>query len=540
MLEGVALKRLNLPIAKDLEIHTVAETSKGLAIASHHQVFWVRENTLLDSVAINIVDERIIQMDMRHDLLYFVSLNVKDGSRKIYCYDLRTNQLENLSETLGINSFISDFMFDRDGGLWITTYGQGVYYLPYLLNQFFDKRTFKNPDLRDVDTVGNQLLLLAPNYCYVFGEGRLRETVALPHHTEAFQIDRPNRTLNLIAFRNHSRHLELNGFQLVYKPYPTFEFSHNDTMIRLVSGQVEVYHGEVLAQTHALPVRESYLKAAFQFKDTIYAICEKVGVFLIDAQTGKLIETWNKANGFYTNAFNDIAYDGAAVWLASDVGLIKVIGKQIKRYGTAEGLVSNHINDILIDSFAQLWVATAKGVNVLNGESIFTVGRELGQQSAFVSKLITYNQTLCAIGNNGLFLFPNNSIFKPDSQTQLFVEQTAARFSLKTINYTNAHSIKLAYQLNDGDWVTTQNPILDFSQIQAGTYHLKLRYKDNLSSWQYREGYQFTITLPWYKQAWIYSLFIGVLAITIILAIYHQLKRSREKKCDDCYSFKGA
>lgn len=530
--ENNKFKKLDYTKLNNVEVHAVASDNEYLFASSFSTIAIYDGKKVIDERVMNIKGATIVNLQMDNNRFYFIAIDNVDGTRKLYSYDWHNDYLKDLSSKLGINSFISDFMFDRDHSLWITTYGQGIYYLPYLSNLFFGKDFFQNPDLKHIDVFQGNLLAIAPNAVYEIENDSLKSEEKIPFHTEAFIVNDKTKEIDLISYRTAKLKANISGYDLVNKTSKSYLFHKGSLTIKLEGNAISFYKDNELFKhrpIHQIKDQDGTLSKAIFHKDKIYALFGKVGVFVIDANTGEDLELWNKKNGMHTNRFKDIAIENDTIWLASNMGVIRKTLNETKVYTTNYGLISNHINDLHIDKHGLLWVASQKGLNVCIDNRFYTIDKSLGQQSSFITKIIEHDNHIYATGNNGLLKMDNTNPFTPRLNTQLIVKQDDYEFRLTTINYINSNSLKIAYQLDDSSWIETDEGLLGFETIKEGNHQIRFKYKDSLSNWTHTKVYDFKIVLPWYNQIWFYVLITVVIFGSIILLTYHQLQKSKAK-----------
>ena len=223
--ENHTLKKLNYPELNDVAVHSVAKDNRYLLAASFNKIVVYDGKKLIDERLLNVKDETIVYLQRVNNTFYFISNNSIDGTRKLYSYDWHNGHLSNLSSKLGINSFISDFMFDRDNSLWITTYGQGVFYLPNSSNLFFGKDFFPNPDLKHIAIFQDNLLTIAPNTVYEIENDSLKSEITIPFHTEEFVVDDKTKEINLISYQTKKIKATVSGYKLVNRDTQTLSIS---------------------------------------------------------------------------------------------------------------------------------------------------------------------------------------------------------------------------------------------------------------------------------------------------------------------------
>gem|GEM_PF-2842962 len=523
------LSKLNYPNLNDIEVHSVTKKNDSLFASSFNTVFVYKKDKLIYERFLGLKRGKIISSQIDNNNLYFIFLNKLKGTRELYRYDLDNNILNNISSKLGINSMVSDFLFDRDTNLWITTYGKGVYYLPNFSNSFFDKDFFSNPDLKDITSINGHILTIAPNTLYQVENDSLKNKKSFSFHIEDFEVEKKRNKIHLISYQKNNFNTTFLKYSVASRDSKSYLFHSDSTDIRIQYNTISVFKNDTLYNTEIVHKRDAAIKKAILYNDKIYVIYNNLGVYVFDCNTGEKISLLDKANGFFTNQFNDIIIKNNIIWLASNMGVIKITKNEKIRYTTKNGLISNHINDLLIDSHGILWAATQKGLNVCINTNFYTIDKNLGQQSSFITKVIEHNNYIYATGNNGLFKLNNLHPFTPKLNTELIIKQQEHQFSLNAINYINPNSLIIAYQLDQNPWIETTNELLVFETIKQGKHTIKFKCKDGLSNWSYTKSYYFKIVLPWHKQVWFYILITVLLLGSVVVFTYYLLQKSISK-----------
>ena len=524
------ITQLDRPELKELEVHALNKKGGLLFAASENTLFVYKGKELLLRKTIENLTERIIQLEVRNNKIYFVGFNQKEGTRKLYYYDIDNSRLVNISARLEINSFISDFMFDRDNSLWIATYGQGVYYLPNLSSAFYDDQYFENPDLKDLACVNGQLLALSPNFLYGIERDAIVNSVRIPYHSERLQVHDAGKRVNYISFYNTSDDLKFSDEITLHntntKSYTydwgkeryTFEYNH------LVRSGTQPVQDEIFVNTSNI-----LLKKAVRKDDIVYLVYDRLGIVLFDLSKGQKIGSLNKKNGCFTNQFEDLHIVGDTLWMASNLGVVKITPREKKLYTTKNGLASNQVNSLCLDKHGILWAATQRGLCVLKDDHFQTLGKSFGQNSSFTTKVIEHENYIYAAGNNGLFKWDNLEPYTLKANTKFNIEQQDHLFEFGAINFLNPKSVEIEYRLDEHPWTATANRTLDFSAVAAGEHSVVFRYKDGASPWKYVRPLTFKIVLPWYKSLWFYVMLITFLATIIIFFIFKQLEKTKRK-----------
>ena len=275
------LHQLNYPKLNNIEIHSAAKKDGCLFVASFNTIFVYKNHQLIDEQVLSIENEKILDLQVVNEKLYFVSLNLKNGERELYCYELKKKLLHNISKDLGINSMISDFMFDRNTNLWITTYGQGVYCVPNFSNMFFGSDFFSNPDLKDIISSGGHLLAIAPNTLYQIEDDSLTERKNIPFHVENFQVDRKEKQIKLIVGRLPGNfESTFSMYSVTNRSGKSYLFHSDSTDIKIEVHLVSVLKNDTLCSVNASHESDAAIVKAILSKDRIYVIYNRLGVYV--------------------------------------------------------------------------------------------------------------------------------------------------------------------------------------------------------------------------------------------------------------------
>ncbi|CAM1346267.1 sensor histidine kinase [Tenacibaculum crassostreae] len=528
--EGENFIRRNFSGLNNKLIHALTESKGYYVVSSYTSLFFYDRERFLEKRNPKLPSGKIIQMQFYKGKLYFVFINQENGFRELYSYDIQNDFTVNISKNIGIKSSISDFLFDKDANLWITTYGDGVYQLLNTNNNFYDQKYFSNPDLRDVSFLDEKIVIAAPNVIYSVDNDTLVRSKKIPFHTEVFQVEKNNQ-INIVTanISNKTYKTKLGSLDITNRVHKKFHFKYQNKIVTITDFSFSIEEDkEVLKKGEFHLVEGYYVHHAFQHKKYVYAIFGRLGIFRLDITTGEVIN-WTDSLAIEANMFVDIINKDNNLWIAANNGIFMVTEGEIVHYTTKNGLSSNHINDLFVDSHNVLWVATQKGLNVLNENDFYSIDNNLGQKSLSVEKITEFNNNLYVAGNKGLFKLDNLHPFKKQSNTYLKINQQHTSFDIATINFVNPNTVKIQYKLNNDDWKETSDTKLEFKNLNENDYELVFRYKDGLSDWKYTQLYKFKITKLWFKQLWFYILLVLCGSGAVTLAVYTQLVKVRKK-----------
>ncbi len=516
---------------KNKVIHCIAkQETDNLYVGSYNTIYRYKNDRLHDSIVFSLPNHSIFNLEINQYQFYFIAYNHDTGTREAYNYNTKNKTLKNLSKQLDITAFVSDILIDNNSDLWISTYGQGVYYLPKTKMKFLSSTVFKSPDLRDIAILKDAIYMISPNRLYLLKNDSLSSSITIPFHIENLQADTLKNTLNLIAYdKQLNAKMLASGATIKTTKSKSYRFNHKNKTLEFKNNSVIVFTNGKKTHTRQVHDFDSYIRNAIKHKNKIYVIYDRIGIYIFDAITGKLLKKWNKKHGYLTNKFHDIIVYDNGFFLASDMGLISLKKNKLKRYTSNDGLLSNHINDLFIDQHNVLWVGTQKGLNVMYQNQFYIIDKNKGQLSSFITKITEYKNKIYATGNNGLFIFNNKKPFEAKSSSNLLITQDNTRFFIDIINYNNPESIEFEYQLNNQNWQKTQSKHIDFSQLKQGNYTIKFRAKDASSSWLYSKTFSFGLRNVWYKQPLLIALVICFVMGLVIYTIYKRLKASEKR-----------
>ena len=221
-----------------------------------------------------------------------------------------------------------------------------------------------------------------------------------------------------------------------------------------------------------------------------------------------------------------------------------------------QGLLSNKIRHILVVG-DNLWVATAKGISIIQFSSFDTVrykisniSKDDGFYNLTINQLETFQHNIVAATSNGLFFIENpelflrrklppvpfhiknisyyngdttgiSSITLPYSKKRLVIKYTAVSFSsYETVTYL--------YQFKDTDttWQRTSNTELLLENLEPGNYQLRIKaFIPNQNRYSAEQRLLIIIEKPWWQNNWVRVFFILLTAAIVYLLVSKRIKK---------------
>ncbi len=189
------------------------------------------------------------------------------------------------------------------------------------------------------------------------------------------------------------------------------------------------------------------------------------------------------------------------IWLGTDHGIDMFDGRSWRRFDGSEGPITNDMNQAAIyeDVDGSMWFGTSHGLSHL-------VDPRARPPAAALHPLVT-----------GL-TFDNRSLpLAPQVRTDWSAASLTIRFV--DLDYTHGHNVAFRYRLSglDADWSTTVEHEVRYAGLPPGKLRFELVAVDTVHGWTSAPvGFTIHIRAPWWRRWWFYGL--CVLAATVMLA----------------------
>lgn len=289
------------------------------------------------------------------------------------------------------------------------------------------------------------------------------------------------------------------------------------------------------------------------------------------------VQTAERKNSISNNTILCLAEDKAGnIWAGTQYGLNKISGLEgdklvVSGYTTKEGLPSDYIHAVIPDKLGNIWATTNKGIIRFNpSKNSFAVfDKRDGVQSVVFSENASHKDAKGRFFFGGLegltYFFPDSirisQFYPPIYFTNLTINNVPYEFgagnadssilkkpfyeteSITLDHKENIFSIEFAaldyhapdkneymYKLdgfNDGWVYAGNNRLVSFTNLQSGTYRLKVRATNSDKIWN-PKTHELTIHIlppPW-KTWWAYSIYIAVFVFLLWLTRHLGLRQA--------------
>jgi len=425
---------------------------------------------------------------------------------------------------------------DHEGGLWISTLDQGVFYCrqPQINHRVFESYPIEltknnrkelfiglhNGDVLKKNTIDNKLSemhISETNYKAHAQYNAIKDTTYFGdiRSTHAFTLGRKNITgisddeFFPVAYSRGAIYLpDRDTIQIKHMPSNIFDIAKKEDhfLIGTDDGLYQYKDDELKSLFEKSPyfsyrisdidyrfgkLQMSTMGSGFviEKRDTLFAIREKDGLL----------------SDICTEVF---AEDKYTTWVGTNRGLSRVIlyennTYEIKNISVNEGLPCSEITDIeIIDDI--LWVAAKEGLFSFSKDLLEVIDEP--QEKWLHFNEITVNDTVIDISEQSRFSYKENTM----------------DFSFKSISFSQGDNALYRYKLQKKDslWQYTGNQSVRLTNMSPGTYDFILQTQLENKTWTPSIQYSYVILNPFWKSWW----FIGSIVLSIFLLTYITFK----------------
>lgn len=492
-------------------------------------------------------------------------------------HSIATNiKLSDLSPNL--TRQVRSLMTDKDGGLWCGTKGDGLIYIPDFQKGInATKTTIYSPH-------NIQNAISYSKWDKEFEVFTLQQS----RYLNGFWLGTGDTGLYYYSYDDKKLHAILppsgNPLVHIHKIY-----EENDSTLWLSSSEDGI-HKVWLKEAQTLPCIQKEKKFHFfreqheinslfsmiaEGDSILWFASRNNGLIKMNKQTEKyqvisLKKTLHKSVDDILSTYVD---KNGKMYLGTTAGLVSLTQKngklELHYVGLAEGLLNDMIHGILEDSNGFLWLSTNKGIIKYNPQNdsshayYYSSGVQIGEFSDDAYYQCPYTGKLIFGGTDGLIYMDKDVVtpsgYYPDIVLRklkignkevnisqyyatdikaLSIPGTKVSFALSFAvpDYLTGSEIEYSYMLEgkDTDWTNfSPNNEVVYSDITAGKYTLKIRYKKDVTNIYKTLTIPISIVSPWYQSIWAYLIYI-VLIIAIGSTLFYlsnkcfQLKREME------------
>ncbi len=470
-------------------------------------------------------------------------------------------------QTFFPKTYCTSIIKDHEGGYWLTTHNDGVYYLPNLNAYYLSGlNDLAAKDVKTIKAIDKDRMVAG------FANGNILE-VHLPDikskaYTQWNSTNINNRIMDIKPYGRHQL--------MIASDYGLHTVNSDNTSKTL-------FHGISIKGVHLI-------------SDTAIAFATSAGVLILTPHTkepravlrhkatcisglGKNFY-WGSMNGVYAFLNDSIHYLGkqypqlsgsinriniapdSAIWISTPEGLHILKNGQLSTIGKEQGLLSDICKDVLFDGNIA-WVSTDRGISRIiyrwnNNTPVYSISgitendglisSDVNQTAVsdnyiwaatargicFMSKNDTPRAMLNPLININTVIRGNDEIV-PGDTVAIDYRKNKLRIELSGISFRSGKQTTYQYRFKnlDSNWTSTAIDVLEFSTLPFGIHTFEVRAVDR---WGNKSIPVKRITIsvipPFWKTSWFIFftyLFTGAL-IGYSVYIYFRIQQRKKDK----------
>lgn len=478
---------------------------------------------------------------------------------------------------------LSSAAYDRNGGLWITSLDDGIFYAP-----FPDQKVYTRPDVTK-NTATTSLAITGDNGLYAgYDDGSIfrldwqtRDFFQVAHptdstgqplfdlyydslqqrvYTPSFSFAHPLADPTNVRRRDAQFYASRNGQGVIvrrfnYSPYTTpdrlyFTSQGTGGVIKLGQpGTAELFSRED---------NQEFVSVADVCGDynNHVAIGNLSGVHYYDEATQELFTPANAPSPLRerVDRIRQIR-NGAMLYGTRGSGVVYHTADTVFTIRESDGLASDNIRNLYEDGDGNVWVATLNGLTALtfgadHGYRLRTFRRANGLPSEEVFVMEAADNGLWLVTGAGLVNYkvpPRDSLSPQPVIRSIVVDQEVypdlgrvdlpagihdLAISFSTINFRVGDEVRYRYRSRtDQTWQYTTERTVNYPNLTAGSYVFAVESQNQDGVWSDTVRVPIYIPTPWYQRWW--AIMLGLLVVIGSIVGYFIIRDRRRRREQD-------
>ena len=456
------------------------------------------------------------------------------------------------------NSYHSDqiascVLQDHEGGIWVTTLSNGVYYYPEIRVKTYINSKNEVCQAQAIashgDTVWTGLrngiikqIVSSQNkeeisdyedldgtiyYMNKLENGPLAigsATAKTKHYYPAnaacwlggfrFLIKRENNPTLFLRGKSvdtlqNNRLTKMFQFENI-KPIIGHEGPNETVWLGGMNGLYKMQDQRFLPQKNNHPILETRVNDLATWNNQLCVATLHKGLFFLENNS---LTNLTIADGLSSNLLNAILIESDSIlWAGTNNGLNRITRKNnqftIQKFFETNGLPSKKINDLTI-SGDYLWIATDQGL------------------SKFPKNVDLSNSSIPFLSINSVTV--NSTAYSIDSLPEFNYKANSFLFDFKAISYNSATTYKYRIKEINTSWVTTTNSNIQVSILSPGTYTFEIKAAAINQKWTPIQQVQLVIVPPFWKTWTFYSILFVLITASALTLFQRKMNRMRKE-----------
>ena len=466
------------------------------------------------------------------------------------------------------NHYITSILKDRDGNIWITTFGDGVYNIPYK-NFYFNyldntNGLYSHSIFSICKDRKTGILLVGQN-------AGVLNTIDSNQHIRRFNLDTTSGRNSILSILPYKDNEILIGADNGLFTFNTLQ--QRVSILRPIKNMKDMDVGpdgriravskdQVIGENYSVEVPDVQITSIASVSDSSYYVGTGSGLFYGKDGSAKVVIPGTEVE--LHQPVKDLKYIDGYLWIGTaDQGLYVLKNNRVvKHIGSADKLVSDICQQLYYDGVGRLYVSTNKGVSVIDVHTQ-TLIRNITSNDGLMSddtRGVYYQHGVLYIAtSNGLSYFNDrnmpvdtvpppvylshirygDSTFLPAKKITLLYQRKASfEVEFGAIAYDLPDLVEYQYNFSSdtsSGWITTMSNIVPFPDLQPDTYELQIRARKYKSEWSQPVAITVTILPRWYQEWWARGIVIllALLLVAFILRyIFLRFKDGEKRKTE--------
>lgn len=564
--------KLDIAGLPDTEVFSLAGSDDGSYYAGlNGKICQVKNNQVVREIKIDGTGEKEVLSLLQDSnrTLWFTLMN-----KGVFCVPENSDTILDIGSRIGLQqALINHIMEDKEGNIWLSTYGKGAYCLYNTYLRSFSEAEGMSSNIvnsiaksnsgqiligtiNGINILGNDTISRVPsktstglveyihhiknidNELYICGVYGKIETNTLIFKGLKLQLSnrqafcKTGNGLYLFGTTGNSLIVRAEFHSSKKNLYTLFVFGNSPGSNRvneiIKDSENNIWIGTSQGLCRAIPpenIQDSIWTKTFYpenqvLNSRINSIVEdqhkkvwfagEKGIASYDL-TSNSINTFTAILGYDLSASTSTVSDNRGrIWIGNMKGLYVYDGISVKHFNVYTGLPSNEVLSLFIDREDNLlYVGTTNGLSVID-------------LLAFDKQMIPPSEVIITgiKAGDSVFTDYNNLVFKP-RQHDVYVNFAA-------LNFSSPGSVTYKYSFNN-EWMTTNQRSLSFISLRPGVYKLHIMAKAQNTDWGKPTLVTFRV-LPGITETTWFRLMIVVFIISVLMLFIRFRMNALKKK----------
>lgn len=494
-----------------------------------------KNNGLLKSVNYPLPNDGSVTyrplMSKYKDLIWLAGS--KNGA---YCYRTDGTPLFG-NNKLFSDYFISAYLEDREGNVWLCTFGKGIIMIPNMnVIDYSNVSLLKEDDLSQITAKNNALLL-----------GGVKGNVYALDKDKLIIRSKGFNKIEFLKYEPKSGRVYVNDkvfdgdvkqqlFKNDYNKYDVFENKKNDSVFYVTRSGL--FYLDKLKNNHQLGYATRTYGVFNDEENNTMWLASSTGLEI--KQKGKFRKVKVGKDEIFSNGILGI---NNQVWVSSNTGIYVFHKNKLTKHLTSKnGLLSERIVKIIYHK-PYVYVATNEGLQRFDTD--FKEHLDFTKAKGLLSNPIldfeVLGSMIYVVSSKGLQCFDFNTIQKKKKLPEVFINrvfvngadevkndtllpanENTLQFSFKAVSFLDKRNLKYRYRLKgyDDQWQFSDffDNIAVYNKLPAGEYVFEVQLTDGVNVSGSKE-FVFEIEPVFWKK-WQFIALVSVLIILTLLFIY--------------------